>query len=67
MFGLTKQQVLGITDCLSKMKRKEIERVVSGKIKYFNTKICRYCVFYKDESIDVMGISDIDGVHIILI
>ena len=39
----------------------------SGKIKSFNEKICRYCVFYKDESIDLMGISDIDGVHIILI
>ena len=34
--------------------------------KYFNEKICRYCVFYKDKSIDLMDISDIDGFQTIL-
>ena len=38
----------------------------SGKIKYFNEKIRRYSVFYKDESVDLMDISDIDGVQIVL-
>ena len=38
----------------------------SGKVKYFNENICRYCVFYKGESIDLIGISDIDGFQIIL-
>ena len=38
----------------------------SGKVKYFNEKICRYCVFYRDEPIDLMDISDIDGFQIIL-
>ena len=38
----------------------------SGKVKYFNEKICRCCIFYKDESIDLMDISDIDGFQILL-
>ena len=38
----------------------------SGKVKYFKEKICRYCVFYRDEPIHLMDISDIDGFQIIL-
>ena len=38
----------------------------SGKVKYFNEKICRDSVFYKDESINLLDISDIDGFQITL-
>lgn len=39
----------------------------TGKIKYFNQKICRYLVLYKDKSTDLIDISCIDGVEMILI
>ena len=67
MFGLIKQQVLEITDCLNKIKRKEIEWVVFRENKILQRKSMSLRVFYKDESIDLMDISDIDGVHIIVI
>ena len=37
-----------------------------GKIKYFNEKICRYFVLYKDKSSDLIDISDFDGIEMIL-
>ena len=37
-----------------------------GEIKYFNDKISLYCVHYKDKSIDLINISDIDGAQIVL-
>ena len=41
--------------------------VCAGKIKYFNEKICRYFVLYKNKSSDLIDISDIDEVEMVLI